>query len=134
MHLNERFLYYNCLSEIDSSNSCSTYVDDIKNKTELLSLYSQSFKFPDYFGFNWDALTDFLCYLDDWLIEKKIIIIHKKTPQLGERDFKIYISVLYDVCEFWATYPDVLEFKVYFPIEYKSIIQEVLRNIHSRFG
>ena len=134
MKKNEYFLYHSCLSEIDSSNSCSMYVDDIKNKTEILSLYYQSFKFPDYFGFTWDALTDSLCYLDAWLLEKKIIVIHKKLPQLGEKDFKIYISVLYDVCEFWAKHPDVLEFKVYFPIEYKSIIQGILRNINSRFG
>ena len=134
MKKNEYFLYHSCLSEIDSSNSCFMYVDDIKNKTEILSLYYQSFKFPDYFGFNWDALTDSLCYLDAWLLEKKIIVIHKKLPQLGEKDFKIYISVLYDVCEFLAKHPDVLEFKVYFPIEYKSIIQETLRNINSRFG
>ena len=85
MKKNEYFLYHSCLSEIDSSNSCSMYVDDIKNKTEILSLYYQSFKFPDYFGFNWDALTDSLCYLDAWLLEKKIIVIHKKLPQLGER-------------------------------------------------
>ena len=48
-------------------------MDDIKSKAEILSLYYQSFKFPNYFGFNWDALTDFLCYLDDWLVEKRIV-------------------------------------------------------------
>jgi hypothetical protein len=65
--------------------------------------------------------------------EKKILIIHKNLPQLGEKDFRIYISVLYDVCELWEKYPDVLEIKVYFPLEYKSIIQEILRNINSIF-
>ncbi len=130
---NEYFLYYNCLSEIDSNNSRSVYMDDIKSKAEILSLYYQSFKFPNYFGFNWDALTDFLCYLDDWLVEKRIVIIHKELPLLGEKELKIYVWVLYDVCEFWAKYPDVLEFKVYFPIEYKSAIQGILRNINSSF-
>ena len=133
MKKNESFLYYNCFSEIDTNNSYSLYVDDIKHRTEIFSLYYQSFKFPDYFGFNWDALADSLCYLDEWMEEKRIVIIHKKLPLLGKKEFKIYISVLYDVCEIWAKYPDVLEFQVFFPFESKSIIQEILRNINSRF-
>ena len=126
------FFYYKDDVDMSESNVFYCVLENIYSKLELNKAYDQQFKFP-YFGFNWDALEDSLCGLDEMMKEKKILIIHKNLPQLGEKDFRIYISVLYDVCELWEKYPDVLEIKVYFPLEYKSIIQEILRNINSIF-
>lgn len=126
------FFYYKDDIDISESNIFYCVFKDIYTESALYRTYDQQFKFP-YFGFNWDALRDSLCGLDEWMKEKKIVIIHKNLPQLGEKDFKIYISVLYDVCELWEKYPDILEFKVFFPVESKSIIQKILKNINSRF-
>jgi Barstar (barnase inhibitor). len=98
----------------------------------LYNVYNTHFEFP-YFGFNWDALRDSLCGLDEWIKEKIIVIIHKDLPHLGERDLMIYITVLYDVCELWEKYPDVLSFQVFFSKKDKGIIGKFLENIHSRF-
>lgn len=70
--------------------------------------------------------------INECLTERRVVIIHKKTPCLNNKDLDIYISILYETCELWAKYPDILEFKMFFPIETKGIIQDVLRNINSR--
>ncbi len=122
----KHFLFYQQFPEISINKFFFVDVTDIKSKEELLYSYYQAFNFPSYFGFNWDALYDALCHLDKWLEEKKIFIIHKDLSCLGKDDFKIYISVLSDVCNFWKQYPDSLELKVYFPELDKNKIQQIL--------
>lgn len=116
---------------MSESNVFYCVFENIHTEEDLYIVYDQQFKFP-YFGFNWDALTDSLCGLDEWMKEKTIIIINKETLSLKEEDFKIYIKVLYDVCELWELYPDVLQMKVYFPECYKNKIRKILENINSR--
>ena len=130
--VNDIFFHYEDHVDVSELSVFYCVLENIHSEKELYNEYDKQFKFP-YFGFNWDALRDSLCGLDEWMREKRIIIIHKKIPLLGEKEFKIYISVLYDVCELWAKYPDILEFKVFFPIVSKSAIEEILRNINSRF-
>lgn len=129
--VNDNYFHYKDNVDVLESNVFYCELENICSETELYSEYDKQFNFP-YFGFNWDALRDSLCGLDEWMKEKKIIIIHKELPHLEERDLRIYISVLYDVCELWGKYPDVLEFKVFFPQHYKEKIREILRTINSR--
>ena len=129
----DKYFQYQDNINIQKVDTLCLEVDNIKSKTDVMNLFSLSLKFPDYFGYNWDALKDSLSYLDNWLTEKKIFIIHKELPHIEEIELFIYIRVLYDVCELWAKYPDVLEFKVFFPIESKSIVQEILKDVNSRF-
>lgn len=116
-----------------NNDSLVVKIRDIDSKDALLNTYNKQLRFPNYFGFNWDALYDSLCGLDEWIKEKKITIIHKELPPLEEKDLIIYITLLYDVCEFWEKYPDVLRFKVLFPKKDKNIVQKFLGNIHSCF-
>lgn len=130
--VNDNFFYYEDDVDVPESKFFYCVLENIYSETELCSEYDKQFKFP-YFGFNWDALRDSLCGLDEWIKEKIIIIIHKDLPHLREKEFSIYISVLYDVCELWGKYPDVLEIKVFFPQRHKQKIQEILKTINSRF-
>lgn len=107
-------------------------IANIYSKTELLSAYNTHFKFP-YFGFNWDSLKDSLCGLDEWIKEKEIVVIHRELPHLPEKELRIYITALYDVCELWEKYPDVLNFQVFFSEKDKTTISKVLQNTNSRF-
>lgn len=61
------------------------------NKQDLLKQYSKVMNFPNYFGYNWDALYD--CLLDlDWI--EQVYIIHNEPIELSEGDRKTYLEVL----------------------------------------
>ena len=66
----------------------------ITHKQDLLKSYAEVFKFPDYFGFNWDALDE--CLADfDWLNGiKHIVIYHLDLSQIGIKETKTFLNVL----------------------------------------
>lgn len=127
------FSYYSIITEINIQNWLPVYVDNINSKTDIFNLYKHQLNFPEYFGFNWDAFNDCLSRIEEWIPSKNIAIINCDNIFLAEKEFSIYISVLYDVCELWEKYPDVLEIKVFFPQRHKQKIQEILTTINSRF-
>jgi RNAse (barnase) inhibitor barstar len=128
------FFYYIGNYPIETiNNSLAVNIRDIDSKKTLFNAYNEQLRFPFYFGFNWDALKDCLCSLDEWLKEKEIMIIHDELPHLEEKELLIYITMLYDVCELWEKYPDVLNFQVFFPEKDKTTISKILENINSRF-
>ena len=129
----DKYFQYQDDINVQTLNTLCLEVDNIKSKTDVMNLFCLSLKFPDYFGYNWDALKDSLSYLDDWVTDRKIFIIHKELPLLEKKEISIYIRVLYDVCEIWARDPDVLEFRVFFPSESKSIVQEILKDVDPHF-
>lgn len=79
-------------------------------------------------------MKDSLCYLDEWMQEKQIVIIHKDMPRLEESELRIYIRVLYGTCELWRKYPDVLQMKVYFSECNKDQVGKILQDINSRLA
>jgi len=62
------------------------------NKRSLLMWYSDHLKFPDYFGWNWDALLDCLRDLS-WIEVDEIAIVHRDIPLSGA-DQLAYLSIL----------------------------------------
>lgn len=68
----------------------------ISSKDALLSVYSKSAQFPDYFGFNWDSLRD--CLSDfSWIDSPLIVISHADLPLFGDVELlKVYLGVLDD--------------------------------------
>lgn len=65
----------------------------ISSKEEILRIYDELLKFPDYFGFNWDALEDLL---DDlrWIAEENVVVFHSDLPNLSNDDIQLYLSIL----------------------------------------
>ena len=126
--------YFHYLDSVDTHGTNVFYFEiiNVHTKNELLSAYNIHLKFP-YFGFNWDALKDSLCGLNEWIKEKEIVVIHRELPHLPDKELRIYITVLYDVCELWEKYPDVLSFQVFFAEKDKTTISEILKSINSRF-
>lgn len=111
-----------------------TYVDETEfiaylakasGKEDLLNKLSVALNFPDYFGFNWDALYD---YLRDfhWIDKKGIVLVHSEFPILSDEILKIYLEVLVDTIQDWKEGEEHY-FKVVFPEQSKQLIEEILQ-------
>ncbi|MDP3156512.1 MAG: barstar family protein [Archangium sp.] len=65
----------------------------VSDKGQLMSLLKDALDFPNYFGRNWDALSDCLCDLS-WLAAGPVMLIHDELPQLSEKELRIYVDIL----------------------------------------
>ncbi len=93
------FIYFNDKEGIiNIANSKNMRISSkIDSKHLVFDLYCNSLNFPDYFGFNWDALYDCLTDLD-WIEEYEINLIHEDIPLHQEKiQCNTYISLLSDV-------------------------------------
>jgi len=128
IHKQAIFYFVNEIEEIQVGNGDTLIAvfNSISSKDQLLQDYYNKFGFPDYFGFNWDALTDCLRDLD-WVKQKNIIIYHNNLPMLPQKDLEIYLSILRGIVGHWNRYEEH-DFNVYFNIrnydEVKQIISE----------
>jgi len=75
-----------------ASQSLAVIVPLDFGKAELLSAISEQLNFPEYFGGNFDALSECLADLS-WLQYSKIVLLHEGVPLSGE-DSSIYLRVL----------------------------------------
>jgi RNAse (barnase) inhibitor barstar len=74
----------------------------IQSKRELLEALARAGRFPDYFGRNWDALSDCLRDLQ-WISEKHIVIVHGDVPlRSNPKECKIYLDILREAIDDWA--------------------------------
>jgi RNAse (barnase) inhibitor barstar len=86
------------------AGNCQAFVASlprgIRSKNDLLSALSEKLDFPEYFGFNWNALED--CLTDfSWIAEHKIILIHQELPELADQELTIYFAILRDSVLDW---------------------------------
>lgn len=72
----------------------------VDSKEALLRQFSDSLHFPDYFGYNFDALYDLLRDLS-WLQQKEIIVWHDGLPLLEESVLAVYLDLLNQVDVEW---------------------------------
>ncbi|MFV8752352.1 barstar family protein [Nannocystaceae bacterium ST9] len=85
----------------------------IVGKAELLRVLHEVLEFPDYFGFNWDALAD--CLRDFEGIEAHtVVLVHSELPRLSPSELHIYLDVLAEGIAIWQPHEDH-EFRVVFP-------------------
>lgn len=69
----------------------------LRRKRDLLRALAASLKFPNYFGYNWDALEECLRDLS-WLPDgETIILLHEQMPLADERQRATYIDILRSV-------------------------------------
>jgi RNAse (barnase) inhibitor barstar len=99
--------YTEFLSELNKNMPSTTYVglihgvNIINNKT-LLKTLNDMFKFPSYFGYNWDALEE--CINDlNWLHFKSYILILENVDkmQLSENDMQTFIKIITKAAGEW---------------------------------
>jgi RNAse (barnase) inhibitor barstar len=75
-----------------------------KNSKSLFKEFAIKFKFPDYFGYNWNALDE--CINDlEWLPADGYVVEVENSDLLlvnDKNDFKILIELLYNTCVEWS--------------------------------
>ncbi len=85
---------------INYTNSYIVHISNIKDKNELIKELSEQLKFPDYFGYNWDALYECLTDLS-WIQERHIVIVHDFKLNIDIESLNTYLYLLYDANNKW---------------------------------
>ena len=81
-------------------SSFVAHITCINSKAELFKVLSIKLMLPDYFGFNWDALSE--CLRDfHWITNQGIVLVHDELPTLDEATLHTYIQVLIDAVKDW---------------------------------
>jgi len=76
----------------------------VRSKRALLATIARALHFPDYFGYNWDALADCLTDLE-WLDADGIVLVLTGATDLAARaprDFSVALDVLQEAADYWA--------------------------------
>jgi RNAse (barnase) inhibitor barstar len=65
----------------------------LESKTALLEFLKEALHFPDYFGFNWDALND--CLADVAKGAEKFVLVHHDLPLESEPpEQRVYLEIV----------------------------------------
>lgn len=94
------------------------HLPKIKGKEELFRQLSIHLNFPEYFGFNWDALLDLFSDFN-WINQTKIILVHDEAPELNDNDLRIYCDVVSNAIASWNSYKEGKKHRleVVFPVD-----------------
>lgn len=74
------------------------------DKPTLLQAFAQTCHFPDYFGYNWDALADCLADLR-WIDARGFVLLihgHESFAQLLPVEWQVTREILEATADFWA--------------------------------
>lgn len=72
----------------------------MSSKEDLFKQLNEKLELPDYFGFNWDGLSD--CLRDfHWIEQQGIVLVHDDFPKLDKRELEIYLQVLVNAVQDW---------------------------------
>jgi hypothetical protein len=77
-----------------------TLPSGIRDRSELFELLRSRLPLPDYFGGNWDALSECLRDLS-WLTQRRVALVHEELPRLPPSDLATYLSVLAECVADW---------------------------------
>ena len=100
------------------------YLQSVNSEDELFEKLSEILKFPDYFGYNWNAVYD--CLRDfNWITMEGIVLVHIELPKLTQEKLKNYIEMLVNVVQDWKEGEEHY-FKVIFPESTKDLIQQYI--------
>ena len=83
------------------SDFVATVRKGLSSRADLLLELAEVLELPDYFGENWDALSDCLRDLS-WIDERRIVLIHEDVPRIGNDELSTYVDVLKESVNDWA--------------------------------
>ena len=99
-------IHFKFIEDINSYQPIQSFIavidSNVRTKEELFNELYDKLQLPDYFGFNWDALSD--CLRDfHWIQNKGIVLAHTVIPHIEENDLKTYLEILNDAVQDWQT-------------------------------
>ena len=78
----------------------------MRRKVELMAECAAAFQFFESFGSNWDALSECLCYLDEWMPAEAYVVVVTNCQHLliedDPRALATLMKLLCGVAEYWA--------------------------------
>lgn len=99
-------------------------IPSVKSKQELFSELADKLHFPDYFGYNWDALCEVLRDFY-WINEKIIIIEHQDISRIPTADLKTYLEIISIVGKFWEEYKSHEVLFIFSPTDLEDIKRQL---------
>ncbi|MBY8887323.1 barstar family protein [Streptomyces sp. PTM05] len=95
----------------------------------VFTQFYERLRLPDYFGWNWDALSDCLSDLH-WLAEENVLLVVENAEALLNGDEEVRTDLFMTLrtgCSFWAEKPEV-------PLQRNISLRTVLVTAAERFS
>jgi RNAse (barnase) inhibitor barstar len=86
--------------EASSDDYVAHITGSLSTRESLFDALAGALKFPNYFGRNWDALSDCLRDLS-WIKSRRVVIFHHEWPQLDEANLSTYLDILVECIRDW---------------------------------
>lgn len=96
----------------------------LTNRDDLFTVLRRELRLPDYFGGNWDALSECLRDLS-WINARRIIIEHRDLPGLDSETLGTYLDILVECVQDWKS-GEEHELFVVFPQNSRDAILNIL--------
>ncbi len=98
----------------------------IRDRHTLFDALKQRLLLPEYFGKNWDALSECLRDLS-WIKHRRVVLLHSDLPCSDPRERRAYVDVLMEAARDWKPEEDH-ELVAVFPSDCKEKIDVLLKN------
>jgi RNAse (barnase) inhibitor barstar len=103
------------------------HLSHINSKDQLFTELNDKLMLPEYFGFNWDALSD--CLRDfHWIEQKGIVLIHDDVPKIDESTLYTYLKILDKAAQDWKEGEEHY-FEIVFSEKAESLVNRYLEKI-----
>lgn len=119
------FLFMSKPPEFIDNLAFVAHIPKIGGRNQLFKELADKLWFPDYFGNNWNAVSD--CIRDFMWIDQKdivIVIVHDSFIEMSNYDFETYIEVLSEGVKHWTTHNNIHTLRVVF----RTDLQEIINN------
>ncbi len=116
------FIFQEPASVVQPGDFVARVERGVWGKDALLTALERALELPDYFGRNWDALSECLRDLH-WRPERRVVLVHSDVPTLARGEWRTYLDVLTQAVRDWGS-ADEHELVVVFPPDAKEQVEK----------
>lgn len=126
-----KFKFINDPKSYNPESAFIIHLSNITSEEQLFNELNNKFKFPEYFGFNWNAVNDCLRDLH-WIEQKNIALVHDELPGIDPTILKIYLQTLLNIMQDWKD-DEIHCFEVVFPLTAEKLVTKLIP-LHSPYN